>query len=437
MFHSGSFWIVMAVAAVVYWLLPVRFRLGFLGAVSIAYIIAISPVTALVLLGWSLGFFYLSPLATPRRAGAPSLRQAAGEMSIPLRAQQSDKDSGIASTGTDTGILSAEDVSIDRRCILWGLIGGILLYLGAFKYLIPNIQFFQRRGGGGLAYFLPLGISYYSFKFIHYAVEVTRGRIVDRSLSGFLCYIYMLPTFSAGPIERYDHFISNLDDRWSAQGAAEGLGRIIQGLIKRFVLSEMVLREAFNFAASGTLLKRLDVLSTFQVWGYAIALYLYVYVDFAGYSDLAIGSSRLFGIRIMENFQFPILAPNIGEFWKRWHMTLSGWCQTYVYMPLLGLTRRPNLATYGAFLAIGMWHSASPPWLLWGLYHGTGIVVYQTWARTRRRQKWVWTNGWAWWLAGIAMTTLFVAAGDLLCFAGARSARQAITLIAKLLFIRF
>ena len=117
----------------------------------------------------------------------------------------------------------------------------------------------------------------------------------------------------------------------------------------------------------------IDTIAIWKVWGFLALTYLYAYLDFSAYTDIAIGASRLFGIKIMENFNFPILAINISDFWKRWHMTLAGWCQTYIYMPVMARTRTPYAAVFATFTMMGLWHGATAGWLLWGLYHATGV----------------------------------------------------------------
>jgi alginate O-acetyltransferase complex protein AlgI len=149
-----------------------------------------------------------------------------------------------------------------------------------------------------------------------------------------------------------------------------------------------------------------------------VLFFAYAYLDFAAYSDIAIGSSRLFGIRIIENFNFPFVARNINEFWQRWHMSLSGWCRAYVYMPTIGLTRNPYLAIYATMATIGIWHEGSLTWLCWGLYHATGIVVYGSWARFRRRRKWRLRTGLVPRLVGVGVTMLFVSGSYVFPVAG-------------------
>jgi alginate O-acetyltransferase complex protein AlgI len=161
-----------------------------------------------------------------------------------------------------------------------------------------------------------------------------------------------------------------------------------------------------------------------------------MYLDFSAYSDIAIGSSQLFGIRIMENFNWPIFAENISVFWKRWHMTLSGWCQTYIYLPVIGLTRNPYVATYLTFIAIGLWHSGTTGALAWGLYHGTGISVFGYWNRYRRRRKWRGLDRPYGKCLSIPLTFSFVSAGSVF-FAtdGVASPYGVLRVFAKLIFI--
>jgi alginate O-acetyltransferase complex protein AlgI len=110
----------------------------------------------------------------------------------------------------------------------------------------------------------------------------------------------------------------------------------------------------------------------------------------------------------MENFNFPFLASNLSEFWKRWHMTLSGWCQTYTYMPVIGLTRNPYMATFATFLVMGLWHSGTMARVCWGLYHAIGVAIYVTWARVKRAKRWGFPSRGAWRYAGIPLTMLWV-----------------------------
>jgi alginate O-acetyltransferase complex protein AlgI len=160
-------------------------------------------------------------------------------------------------------------------------------------------------------------------------------------------------------------------------------------------------------------------------------------MDFSAYSDIAIGASRLFGIRIMENFDFPILAQNIANFWQRWHMTLGRWCQSYVYMPMIGLTRNPYIAVYCTWLAIGLWHAGSLNWVFWGLYHGTGVAIFVAWGRFKRRKKWFFLDKIVILrYMSIPVTFLFVSgSGSFTAIYGHGGVYDGFRILAKLIFI--
>jgi alginate O-acetyltransferase complex protein AlgI len=356
------FWAAVLLGPGVYWCLPTRLRAGFLTALSFAYLCTLDWQSAAALAIFSLVFFYVAPRAVG--AGTRGQRIVAG---------------------------------------LILLITGYLLF---FKY-VPPLWRALAPDSSGLSLVLPLGISFFTFKLIHYAVEAGRGRVTDRSLPTFLSYIYLFPTFTAGPIERYDHFLANREDALTREAVAQGLTRILHGLVKKFVLAEFVVRQVLMEGQTTAELVAADM-GTRDAWGFLASALLYAYFDFAGYSDLAIGASRLFGLRIMENFDWPLTAPNISAFWKRWHMTLAGWCQAYVYMPMIGLTRNPYLSIYATFVVMGLWHAGNLNYLGWGLYHATGVSVALTWARFLRKRGFaaVRQGPRTWW--GVAVTMLFV-----------------------------
>lgn len=369
MIQTGTFWLLLVVTAVAYWRLPQRFRLGFLAAVSFLYLVSFEPVGVTLLLAWTILFFHLAPEAA--------------------RKDQNGRLVGIV------------------------LIGSILGYMIWRKYL-PVLLAALDDATPGIAIAVPLGISYYTFKLIHYAVETARGNIRDRSLATFFCYVFLFPIFTAGPIERFDHFLSNIAARFDWQDVAEGVTRIAFGLIKIFIFAKLVQPGILGLGLPKTALALdagLGNYATWQVWAFLILTYLYAYLDFSAYSDIAIGASRLFGIRIMENFRLPILAVNISDFWKRWHMTLAGWCQNYVYLPVLARTRTPYAAVFATFTTMGLWHGATAGWVMWGLYHASCVALYMTWARHARRYGW-WrtaTRG-RWRYLGIPVTFLAVSA---------------------------
>jgi alginate O-acetyltransferase complex protein AlgI len=365
MIQTATFWLILAGAVAAFWATPASMRMLLLGLISFAYIVWLAPLSAAALALLAAIFFFAAPRAgrSPRRG----------------------------------------------RWLTLAVILLAVTWLAYFKYVPPVIHYITTGSPAGHM-LIPLGISFYTFKLIHYAIEVSRGRITDRSFPRFFCYLFLFPIFTAGPIERFDHFLANQSDRLTRDDLAEGLTRIIHGLIKKFVIAEMFLVSQLGAVTdAGILLERLDGLPAYKVWAFFIIMFFYAYFDFSAYSDIAIGASRLFGIRIMENFNWPILARNIGDFWKRWHMTLAGWCQAYVYMPMIGVTRNPWLAIYATFFIMGIWHAGSLHFIAWGLYHATGVAIYLRWLQFKRRHKWTWVDRPWFWPVGMVATWLFFA----------------------------
>lgn len=399
MFSNGSFWAILVITVVIYWLLPARVtapigiskvllfpfrlllgwfwrpfperihfgRIGFLTTVGFLYLFVLDSESTFAALAWTTAFYFLAPLTVGSQPW--------------------------------------------RRRLLAVLVLASLAYLAYVKYLpqLAHLVFGSSAGGSALAL---LGVSYYTFKLIHYAVESSRGAMPKHGLGDFLNYILLFPIFSAGPIERFDHYLAHRDIRWSWDLVPFGLTRIIHGLIKRYAIVEAILLPMLGATQDlGDVASQLDSLAFYSIWRFLILTYLVAYLDFSAYTDIAIGASRLFGIQIQENFRFPILALSISDFWRRWHMTLAGWCQSYVYLPLIGLTRNPYIAVYATFLAMGVWHAASLPWIAWGLYHATGIAIHNAWTRWLRRKKIKLPRTIPFQIAAWAITFLFVSAG--------------------------
>lgn len=287
------------------------------------------------------------------------------------------------------------------------LIISIVAYLAWFKYLPALISYV---GGKPLDkhIIIPLGISYFTFKLIHYAIENSRGNFKPHSFGLFFTWLSLFTIFTAGPIERFEHFYSNQQSKVTKEDVAEGLTRIIYGLIKKFVIGGIILTSFLNGYTISEVVTNLNELSTYKVWGFLVISFLIIYMDFSAYSDIAIGSSRLLGFRIMENFNWPIFATNISMFWKRWHMTLANWCQSYVYMYTIGVTRNPYMAVYSTFLVMGLWHAGALNWIAWGLYQATGIVVFMRWSKYKRMNKITLFNHKVFTFFALIMTMLFM-----------------------------
>lgn len=227
---------------------------------------------------------------------------------------------------------------------------------------------------------IPLGLSYYTFRQIHYAIERFKQTLPVHTFVDYLTYLFFLPTLLIGPINRFpDFYRDSRRRRWDAILFSVGLERILYGYAKIIIIGNMLLTVRLG-----------DLIIYLQPDHPALATYLSVvrfavnaYVQFAGFSDVAIGLSLLIGIRVQENFQSPFLAPNLNEFWKRYHISLSSWCRDYIFTPLLSLTRRPVLATLGAMLVLGLWHQWSSHYLAWGALQGIGVLVWHRFGQIR------------------------------------------------------
>jgi alginate O-acetyltransferase complex protein AlgI len=223
---------------------------------------------------------------------------------------------------------------------------------------------------------VPLGMAYYTLRLIHYLAESGRGTLRPHRLDEYLYYHFLPPALPVGPIHRFGDFLRDLRRRrWDGALVSDGLGRILLGGCKIVLLATVLLPIVFGPSQPAPILLSPDgYRETLRFW-------LNLYVQFSGYSDLAIGAGAVMGFRLPENFNLPFLARNIGDFWRRWHMSLSSWCRDYVYMPVLAQWRSPPLAMGMAMLTLGLWHAVSLHYVFWGLYHGCGLILWRRFAR--------------------------------------------------------
>ena len=243
-------------------------------------------------------------------------------------------------------------------------------------FLIGNLLFWKVWADQSL-----LGLSFVTFFLIHYVVDFQRYKLPSHSLVELSTRVFFLPILSAGPIERLQHFLEGQQKRplWEKAGI-----RLTLGILQKWVLGEGIVSLFLNGWSGELLVEHGMTLSTLSLWGVFGGLFVQLYCDFAGYSNMAIGISALFGFEIADNFRSPLLARNPAEFWKRWHISLSAWCQEYIYLPILGLTRNPYLAILGTFLVMGLWHAVSWHWVLWGVCHAFALIIHLRWRRMGR-----------------------------------------------------
>lgn len=276
-----------------------------------------------------------------------------------------------------------------RRVMLALAVVANLLTLGYFKYanlllmsvwsglrLLPSLKL----DAVTLNIVLPLGISFFTFEFIHYAVEVYRGHEPIRNPVDFALFAAFFPTQIAGPIKRFPDWVKQLHHpvRLSEVQAQVALRLILRGMVKKIVVADML---APLVAAGFAQPERLQFAAS---WLVIYAFAAQIYADFSGYTDIGRGCAMLLGYAVPENFNRPYQARNPGEFWERWHISLSRWLRDYLFIPLGG-SRVPAARIYLNLMVTmalgGLWHGASWHFMLWGVYQGTLLVGHRRWQK--------------------------------------------------------
>ena len=271
--------------------------------------------------------------------------------------------------------------------LCWVGVAQSIVFLAIFKYwnFFTGLYFGRPEANPWFwkGAFLPLGISFFTFEFIHYAVDRWYGRADAGTPAEYMSFILYFPTMVAGPIKRYQDFLPKARNPETDQLANWRVGttRILVGLAKKFAIADLM-------TAFTNHLNQADILVA-QRWVLPLWLSAYavkIYFDFSGYSDIAIGSARLFGVRVPENFDWPYFQTSIGNFWRHWHISLSRWLTDYVFIPLggsrVGATRGyANLLV--TMLVSGLWHGAGLNFLVWGAWHGLALAAHRGWTQWR------------------------------------------------------
>lgn len=259
---------------------------------------------------------------------------------------------------------------------------GLLFYFKYSNFFIENVNAVLSVFGTAhipwTKLLLPIGISFYTFETITYVVDVYRR--IHKPLDKFWdyqLYIILFPKLIAGPIVRYHDLADQITDRSQNEtldNRLTGLYRFVIGLAKKtLIANQMGLHADAVFALDFT------ALNSYTAWMGILAYTFQIYFDFSGYSDMAIGISKMIGFKIPENFNNPYTSQSITEFWRRWHISLGNWMRNYLYIPLGGnrvLTKqRLYFNLWFVFLASGLWHGASWSFVIWGAYHGLFLVL--------------------------------------------------------------
>ncbi len=279
------------------------------------------------------------------------------------------------------GLLNQEN-PLKRKLLLWTSIIVNLGFLGFFKYynffldnFVTAFRFFGHEiSAGSLNIILPVGISFYTFQTMSYSIDVYRKELAPtKDFIAFSAFVTFFPQLVAGPIERATNLLPQFYKKreFDYSKAVDGMRQILWGLFKKIVIADNCAENAniifANYAdASGSTLLIGAIFFAFQIYG-----------DFSGYSDIAIGTSRLFGFNLMKNFSFPYFSRDIAEFWRRWHISLSTWFRDYLYIPLGG----SRVSKWGKvrntliiFIVSGFWHGANWTFIVWGALNALYIM---------------------------------------------------------------
>jgi len=342
LFNSLQYLVFLPIVFLLFWLVPHKWRVPLLLAASYVFYMSWRPVYGLLILGLTVGNFLLVPR--------------------------------VAAAATEKS----------KKWWLALVVAANLITLGIFKYAYFTLDTVKNTlGVAGINWnephlhiILPLGISFFVFEFIHYAVEVYRGKPTVKKFFDFALFASFFPTQIAGPIKRYQDFIPQLDipAKFKWQYLDEGMNLILMGLSKKVLIADnlaLVAQAGFSHP---------ERFSSVDLWLITYAFAFQIFFDFAGYTDIARGSAMLFGYKVPINFNLPYMAANVSEFWNRWHISLSTWLRDYLYIPLGG-SRCPKWLNYrNLFITMalgGLWHGAAMHFLAWGVYQGLLLILHK------------------------------------------------------------
>jgi alginate O-acetyltransferase complex protein AlgI len=351
-FNSVPYLVLLGVAVATYWLLPARFRRMFVLVASLAFYAT-----------WGMIFVWVPLLV----AGA-----------VYVAGKQITADAGRA------------------KLWMWTGIDFLLALLVFFKYrgfFLANLSFLGISFGTQanslvVAIAFPVGISFYTFEAIAYLIDLRQGRV---KMPGFLevcLFFFFWPNILSGPIVRARELLPQLGfgKSFEPRFLFEGMDRLVWGLVQKNAVANLLgIWVDKGFAPAGA-----GIPTTMDGWFLAIAFALQIYFDFAGYTNMAIGTARLLGVTLPENFRQPYHAGTPAEFWTRWHMTLSRWIRDYLFFPINAKWLGSPLVLYGSMFGVmalvGLWHGAGWGFIVWGLLHGCYLVIYrayEVWKKAR------------------------------------------------------
>ncbi len=382
LFNSIPFLLFFPTVTTVYFLLPHRFRWMWLLAASSAFYMFFRPIYIFILV-FTIGVDYL-----------------AGRFIEDARGWRR-KSWLIASLCANVGVLAFFKY--------WNFLAGNLNSISSALHWNYQPQL--------LDILLPIGLSFHTFQAMSYTIEVYRGgQSAERHLGIYALYVMFYPQLVAGPIERPQNLLPQFhqEHAFDVDRLFSGLGRMLWGMFKKVVIADhlaIMVNRVFNHPEDFSS-------QTGMAYFWATLFFsVQIYCDFSGYSDIASGSARAMGFRLVENFNRPYVAQSVGEFWRRWHISLSTWFRDYVYVPLGGnRVNRWRLCgnLFLVFLVSGLWHGANWTFVVWGALHGGYLIssvltrgIRQSLIRELRLDRWpnvlsAWRTAVTWGLVGIA-----------------------------------
>ncbi|MFZ5859010.1 MAG: MBOAT family O-acyltransferase [Chloroflexota bacterium] len=373
LFNSGEFLIFFPIVTIAYFLLPHRYRWALLLAASCWFYMAFIPKYILIL-GVTITVDYFAGLGLEKFEGRK------------------------------------------KRWVLMASILaniGMLAFFKYFNFANENLSTLASFLGWNypihnLSIILPIGLSFHTFQSLSYTIEVYRGHQKAERHFGYLAlYVMYYPQLVAGPIERPQNVLHQLHEEhhFEYQRVADGLKRMAWGMFKKVVIADrMVVFVNPVYSDPSSFSGPALVLAT-------LAFAIQIYCDFSGYSDIALGSAQVMGVRLMKNFDHPYFARSISEFWSRWHISLSTWFRDYLYIPLGGnRVSKPRwmFNIFVTFLVSGLWHGANWTYIIWGALHGTYFVLSALTESARARlASLLGLGGWPRLRAALSMLTTF------------------------------
>jgi D-alanyl-lipoteichoic acid acyltransferase DltB (MBOAT superfamily) len=484
LFNSFSYLLFLPVVFLVYWAIPAKWRIGFLLAASYFFYMSWKPVYGLLIfaltaINYCFGLLIAAALATSvdnsltvqvdsrvARAGlaiksklleeslaSSSVATAAIESGSTARADSAVKvkvnvNTEISPITSPTISPGAASAKLAKVWLIIGLVANLAclcffkytnFFVDSFNssigYLKANVAsqalFAEAQPGNHFEILLPLGISFFTFEFIHYIVDVYRGhKPITRPLDFFL-FASFFPSQIAGPIKRFQDFRGQLESLpvFKKSYLESGLSLILQGAFKKVALGDnlaLIANQGFDHYQS---------LSVGETWLAALAFAFQLFFDFSGYTDIGRGSALILGFKVPENFNIPYLAGSPTEFWNRWHLSLSTWLRDYLYIPLGG-SRGGRVAVWRNLVITmglsGLWHGAAWHFVAWGLAHAAVLVLSKEWQKLLDKMAFLASFRTTYYWHFLAVAVTFVLMCGITVFFRAQSVGQACAMIIRL-----